>query len=47
MVSNAAGTAMNQLDSSATASGTHSGDLVMFSGTGVPFVTDIIDGGTY
>lgn len=47
MVSNAAGTAMNQLDSSATASGTHNGDLVMFSGTGVPFVTDIIDGGTY
>ena len=47
MVSNAAGTAMTQLDSSATASGTHSGDLVMFSGTGVPFVTDIIDGGTY
>ena len=47
MASNAAGTAMTQLASSATASGTHSGDLVMYSGTGVPFVTDIIDGGTY
>ena len=47
MVSNAAGTALQQLASSATASGTHSGDLVMYSGTGVPFVTDIIDGGTY
>ena len=53
-VSNAAGTAMSQLDSSNPVpnntdnpGATTNGDLIQFSTTGVPIVTDIIDGGTY
>jgi len=53
-VSNAAGTAMTQLDSSNPVpnnsdnpGATTNGDLIQFSTTGVPIVTDIIDGGTY
>ena len=53
-VSNAAGTAMTQLDSSNPVpnntdnpGATTNGDLIQFSKTGVPIVTDIIDGGTY
>jgi len=50
MISNPAGTAMTQLASSRSDPGgsfTHNGDLVMYSDSGVPFVTNIIDGGTY
>ena len=53
MISNSAGTAMTQLDSSnpdPTATDPNAvtnGDLIQFSKTGVPIVTDIIDGGTY
>ena len=53
-ISNAAGTAMSQLDSSNAVpnnsdnpGATTNGDLIQFSTTGVPIVTDIIDGGTY
>ena len=53
-ISNAAGTAMSQLDSSNPVpnasdnpGATTNGDLIQFSTTGVPIVTDIIDGGTY
>ena len=54
MISNPAGTAMTQLDSSNPVpnnsdnpGATTNGDLIQFSKTGVPIVTDIIDGGTY
>ena len=54
MISNPAGTAMTQLDSSNAVpnntdnpGATTNGDLIQFSKTGVPIVTDIIDGGTY
>jgi hypothetical protein len=54
MISNPAGTAMSQLDSSNAVpnntdnpGATTNGDLIQFSKTGVPIVTDIIDGGTY
>ena len=48
MISNPAGSAMTQLASSkATVSTATNGDYVAYSGSGVPFVTDIIDGGTY
>ena len=54
MISNPAGTAMTQLDSSNPVpnstdnpGATTNGDLIQFSTTGVPIVTDIIDGGTY
>ncbi len=53
-ISNPAGTAMSQLDSSNPVpnnsdnpGATTNGDLIQFSTTGVPIVTDIIDGGTY
>ena len=48
MISNPAGTAMNQLASGKSTVGTTTnGDYIAYSGSGVPFVTDIIDGGTY
>lgn len=48
MISNPAGTAMNQLASGkSTVSTATNGDYIAYSGSGVPFVTDIIDGGTY
>jgi hypothetical protein len=48
MISNPAGTAMTQLASGkSTVSTATNGDYVAYSGSGVPFVTDIIDGGTY
>ena len=48
MISNPAGSAMTQLASSkSTVSTATNGDYVAYSGSGVPFVTDIIDGGTY
>ena len=48
-VSNAAGTALSQLTSSATASADHvtNGDIIQFSRLGVPMVSNLIDGGTY
>lgn len=48
-VSNAAGTALSQLTSSATAAAAHvtNGDIIQFSRLGVPMVSNIIDGGTY
>lgn len=39
-ISNAAGTALTQVTGS-------EGDLIQFNGSGVPFASDIIDGGTY
>ena len=48
MISNPAGSAMTQLASGkSTVSTATNGDYVAYSGSGVPFVTDIIDGGTY
>ena len=48
MISNPAGTAMTQLAcGKSTVSTATNGDYVAYSGSGVPFVTDIIDGGTY
>ena len=47
-ISNAGGTAISYLASSkATVSTSTNGDMIAFSGAGVPFVTDTIDGGTY
>lgn len=47
-VSNSAGSAMSQLASLKPTVGTATnGDFIAFSGAGVPFVTDTIDGGTY
>ena len=39
-ISNGAGTALTQVTGS-------EGDLIQFNGSGVPFASDIIDGGTY
>ena len=48
MISNPAGSAMTQLASGkSTVSTATNGDFIAYSGSGVPFVTDIIDGGTY
>ena len=48
MISNPAGSAMTQLASGkSTVLTATNGDYVAYSGSGVPFVTDIIDGGTY